>query len=82
VLADTAPDATALTSASAAVYPAVVDDIADIGTLTTITVRLRTGRDEEPELRVRTTTAPVLEPGDACAVRIDPADITAWPARL
>jgi ABC-type Fe3+/spermidine/putrescine transport system ATPase subunit/ABC-type sulfate transport system permease component len=63
-----------------AAYPAVVDDIADIGTLTTLTVRLRTGQRQAPELRVRTTTVPDLAPGDHCAVRLDPADITAWPA--
>jgi molybdate transport system permease protein len=62
------------------VYPAVVDDIADIGTLTTVTVRLRTGSEPGPELRVRTTAVLSLEPGDQCAVRLDPADITAWPA--
>ena len=61
-------------------YPAVIDDIADIGTLTTVTVRLRTGQQPEPELRVRTTAPLDLEPGDHCAVRLDPADITAWPA--
>jgi molybdate transport system permease protein len=63
-----------------AAYPAVVDDIADIGTLTTLTVRLRTGGEQSPELRVRATAAPGLAPGDDCAVRLDPADITAWPA--
>ena len=61
-------------------YPAVVDDIADIGTLTTLTVRLRTGQPQAPELRVRTTAVLGLAPGDHCAVRLDPADITAWPA--
>ncbi len=62
------------------VYPATVDDIADIGTLTTVTVRLRTGQEEEPELRVRTTALLDLAPGDRCAVRLQSADITAWPA--
>jgi ABC-type sulfate/molybdate transport systems ATPase subunit/ABC-type sulfate transport system permease component len=66
-------------SASEGVYPAEVDDIADIGTLTIVTVRLRTGAEQEPELRVRTTAALDLAPGDHCAVRLDPADITAWP---
>ncbi len=61
-------------------YPAVVDDIADIGTLTTLTVRLRAGGGQPPELRVRTTAVLGLAPGDHCAVRLDPADITAWPA--
>ena len=63
-----------------AVYPAVVDDIADIGTLTTLTVRLGAGGAEAPELRVRTTAVLDLAPGDRCAVRLDPGDITAWPA--
>ncbi len=62
------------------VYPAVVDDIADIGTLTTLTVRLGSGGAEAPELRVRTTAVLDLAPGDRCAVRLDPGDITAWPA--
>jgi ABC-type Fe3+/spermidine/putrescine transport system ATPase subunit/ABC-type sulfate transport system permease component len=62
------------------VYPAEVDDVADIGTLTTLTLRLRTGQDNAPELRVRTTAAVTLAPGDPCAVRLPRADITAWPA--
>ena len=40
-------------------YPAEVDDVADIGTLTTLTVRLRTGQVRGPELRVRTTATVV-----------------------
>jgi ABC-type sulfate/molybdate transport systems ATPase subunit/ABC-type sulfate transport system permease component len=60
-------------------YPAEVDDVADIGTLTTVTVRLRTGADPGPELRVRTTTAVPFSPGDPCRVRLPAADITAWP---
>jgi ABC-type sulfate/molybdate transport systems ATPase subunit/ABC-type sulfate transport system permease component len=62
------------------VHPAEVDDVADIGTLTTLTIRLRTGQDHQPELRVRTTAAVTLAPGDPCHVRMAPADITAWPA--
>jgi ABC-type sulfate/molybdate transport systems ATPase subunit/ABC-type sulfate transport system permease component len=62
------------------IYPAVVEDVADIGTLTTLTVRLRTGQDPAPELRVRTTALVTLAPGDACGVRLPPAEITAWPA--
>ena len=61
-------------------YPAEVDDVADIGTLTTLTVRLGDGRDNGPELRVRTTATVTLAPGDPCHVRMAPADITAWPA--
>jgi molybdate transport system permease protein len=62
------------------VYPADVDDIADIGTMTTVTVRLRAGDDQAPELRVRTTATLTLQPGDPCHVRLPSADITAWPA--
>ena len=61
-------------------YPAEVDDVADIGTLTTLTVRLRTGQDPAPELRVRTTATVPFKPGDPCRVRLPPADITAWAA--
>ena len=61
-------------------YPAEVDDVADIGTLTTLTVRLHTGQHPEPELRVRTTAAVSFQPGDPCRARMPPADITAWPA--
>jgi hypothetical protein len=75
VLPGPAPDAP-----EGAVYPAVVDDIADIGTLVILDLRLCTGTEPAPGLRVRTTSAPDLAPGDRCAVRLDPADITAWPA--
>ena len=78
VLPDPAADAAA--NEHDTVYPAVIDDIADIGTLTTLTVRLRTSQRQAPELRVRTTAVLDLVPGDQCAVRLDPADITAWPA--
>ncbi len=61
-------------------YPAEVDDVADIGTLTTVAVRLRAGQDPAPELRVRTTAAVPFAPGDPCRVRLPAADITAWPA--
>ena len=77
------PDHVAVLAGAAAddaVYPAVVDDIADIGTLTTVTVRLGDGQTGAPELRVRTTAVPDLAPGDRCAVRLEPGDITAWPA--
>jgi molybdate transport system permease protein len=56
-------------------YPARVLDIADIGTLTSVTVALLGG----PELRVRTTEALELDVGDACQVDLDPAAITLWP---
>jgi molybdate transport system ATP-binding protein/molybdate transport system permease protein len=57
-------------------YPAIVDDIADIGTITTLTLRLPGG----PELRVRTTDPGELSTGDGCRVDLDPADITLWPS--
>jgi molybdate transport system permease protein len=56
-------------------YPARVLDIADIGTLTSVTVALLGG----PELRVRTTEALQLAAGDSCEVDLDPAAITLWP---
>jgi molybdate transport system permease protein len=57
-------------------YPAVVEDVADIGTVTTLTLRLA----EEVELRVRTTDPGDLDVGDACSVGLPPADLTLWPA--
>jgi hypothetical protein len=57
-------------------YPAMVDDVADIGSLTTLTVRLPDG----PDLRVRAAGPGGLEPGDPCAITLDPAWITLWPA--
>lgn len=59
-------------------YPAIVDDIADIGTMTTLTLRLPGGQ----ELRVRTTNPGELSPGDDCRVDLNPADITVWPTGL
>jgi molybdate transport system permease protein len=61
-------------------YPAEVDDVADIGTLTIVTVLLRTGQVPATELRVRTTATVPFAPGDPCRVRLPVADITAWPA--
>jgi molybdate transport system permease protein len=60
-------------------YPAEVDDVADIGTLTTLTIRLRTGQAGGPALRVRTTAPETPTMGDACRVRLPATDITAWP---
>ena len=57
-------------------YGAVVTDIADIGTLTVITVRI----DGGPELRIRTAGTADLSPGDSCRLGMDPAAITLWPA--
>jgi ABC-type Fe3+/spermidine/putrescine transport system ATPase subunit/ABC-type sulfate transport system permease component len=59
-------------------YPAIVDDVADIGTITTINVRLPGG----PELRVRTTDPGELGPGDTCRVDLDPAAVILWPSGL
>jgi molybdate transport system ATP-binding protein/molybdate transport system permease protein len=56
--------------------PAVVDDVADIGTLTVLTVRLPGGA----ELRARVTDPGALAPGDGCRAVLDPAAITLWPA--
>jgi molybdate transport system permease protein len=61
-------------------YPAEVDDVADIGTLTTLTVRLRAAQAPAPELRVRTTAMVPFAPGDPCRVRLPATGITAWPA--
>jgi molybdate transport system permease protein len=55
-------------------YQGVVADVADIGSITTLTVRLAGG----PELRVRATDAGGLVPGDPCDVTLDPAAITLW----
>jgi len=68
------PDHVAVTKDGA--YPAIVDDIADIGTITTLTLRLPGG----PELRVRTTDPGELSPGDNCRIDLDPEDITLWPS--
>jgi ABC-type sulfate/molybdate transport systems ATPase subunit/ABC-type sulfate transport system permease component len=65
-----------VTVAEHGAYPAIVDDVADIGTITTLTVRLPGG----PELRVRTTDPGELSPGDTCHVDLDPAAITLWPS--
>ena len=60
-------------------HPCTVEDVADIGTMTTLTVRL-SGTPDGPELRVRTTAQVTLEPGDPCLIRLPEADITLWPA--
>jgi len=57
-------------------YGAVVLDVADIGTYTSITVRL----DGGPELRIRTADAAGLERGDSCRLDLDPEFIALWPA--
>jgi ABC-type Fe3+/spermidine/putrescine transport system ATPase subunit/ABC-type sulfate transport system permease component len=56
-------------------YSARVDDIADIGTLTTLTLTLADG----PPLRVRTTDPLDLVEGDTCRVNLSPSAITMWP---
>jgi molybdate transport system permease protein len=71
------PDHVAITDRDG--YPCTVEDVADIGTMTTLTVRLASGPGA-PELRIRTTAQVTLEPGDPCLVRLDPDDITLWAA--
>ncbi len=58
-------------------YRAVVTDIADIGTVTLVTVLV----DGGPELRIRTTGAAGLRTGDSCRLGMERAAITLWPAR-
>jgi molybdate transport system permease protein len=67
------PDQITITARGA--HPATVEDVADFGTTTTMTVRLSGG----PELRVRTTEPGGTAPGDTCGVDLDPAAITLWP---
>jgi len=57
-------------------YPAAVLDVADLGALTTINVRLADG----PELRVRTTESVDASIGDPCRVSFKPGSVTVWPA--
>jgi len=73
-----ANDLTVDGDAERGVYPAIVDDIVDIGTLTILTVSLRASHLPGPELRVRTTATLDLAPGHSCSVRLNPSDITAW----
>ena len=51
-------------------------DVADIGTVTTLTVRLA----GEVELRIRTTDPGDLDVGDECSVGLPLPDLTLWPA--
>ena len=69
------PDHVLIGKAAGPSYPAVVDDVADIGSITTLTVRLPGG----PDLRVRAAGLGDLEPGDPCGITLDPAWITLWP---
>jgi molybdate transport system permease protein len=57
-------------------YGAVVLDVADIGTYTSITVELAGG----PELRIRTADAAGLDRGDNCRLALDPEFISLWAA--
>jgi ABC-type Fe3+/spermidine/putrescine transport system ATPase subunit/ABC-type sulfate transport system permease component len=57
-------------------YAAVVIDVADLGTYTSVTVELASG----PELRIRTAAAGGLERGHSCRVGLDPQFISLWPA--
>ena len=55
-------------------YEAAITDLADIGTLVTLTVQLARG----PELRIRTAGAARLNQGDGCRLDLDPDSITLW----
>ncbi|HEX6468759.1 MAG TPA: ATP-binding cassette domain-containing protein [Streptosporangiaceae bacterium] len=68
------PDHVTITPRGA--YAAVVDDVADIGRGTTITVLLDGGL----ELRARTVDSGGLDPGHPCYIDLDPAAIALWPA--
>jgi molybdate transport system permease protein len=57
-------------------YPAKVVDVADLGSVTAVTVAI----DGEHELLVRVTRPVDLERGSPCRVSMDPADILVWPA--
>ena len=59
-------------------YAALVLDVADLGTYTSVTVELAGG----PELRIRTAAAGGLERGHSCRVGLDPEFITLWPATV
>lgn len=54
-----------------------VIDAADLGAVTSLTVRPAGG----PELRVRTPIALGLSAGDRCAIRVPAERITVWPAQ-
>jgi molybdate transport system ATP-binding protein/molybdate transport system permease protein len=56
-------------------HTAVVKDLADIGTMTTLTVTLADGLD----LHVRTTEPVALAPGQQCRLDLEAADISVWP---
>lgn len=57
-------------------YPAQVVDLADLGSVTAVTVAI----DADHELLARTPRLVDLERGAPCRVSIDPADIVVWPA--
>jgi molybdate transport system ATP-binding protein/molybdate transport system permease protein len=67
-----------VTIAAHGTYPAMIDDVADTGTITTVTVRLSGG----PELRARTTDPGGPSLGDTCGVDLDQAAITLWPTTV
>ncbi|HET9893923.1 MAG TPA: ATP-binding cassette domain-containing protein [Streptosporangiaceae bacterium] len=70
------PDRIAITAHGT--HPATIDDIADTGTDTTITVRLRGG----PQLRITTTDPGPSAPGDTCLITLDQAAIRLWPTAV
>lgn len=57
-------------------YRAVVEDVADIGTMTLVTLRLAGC----VELRARATGAVTLAEGEECAVDLPASCLTVWPA--
>jgi len=57
-------------------YPAAILDAVDMGAVTDLVVRLRSG----PELRVRTGEAPPKRQGDDQRVELFPERINLWPA--
>ena len=55
-------------------YPATIVDVADLGTVTAITVAIDAGT----ELLVRTVRPEEYARGDRCLVRVDPTDVLVW----
>jgi len=78
VLWSVRPEQVSLATLNDASYPAVVIDIAYLGTSTALTIRLTGG----PELRVRTTDPVDFLAGDACAAHIERSAISVWPDSL
>jgi len=71
------PEHVALTDSPGG-YPARVMDVADLGAVTTVTVKLGGGT----ELRIRTIETVDADPGTDCRVRFQPGAVTVWPAAV